>query len=144
MHREAVEHVHACHVVKVRGDIKQGMLVLAVVQRDAVIGAIKALYWLCKQDILCNFGDLHAIGKKCASLHKWLHPAEATRNWILVSCPTCVLKAMRVGRKWHHTYKPQTGMHSKLHFYIHTRGWVVSCFLHTSIAVSQCFDFWYK
>ena len=55
MHREALEHERACHVVKVRGGIKEAMQGQGVLQSDAVIGAMKCLYWLCKQGLSHNF-----------------------------------------------------------------------------------------
>ena len=55
MHREALEHEHACHVVKVQGGIKEAMQRQGVLQSDAVIGAMKCLYWLCKQGLSHNF-----------------------------------------------------------------------------------------
>ena len=51
MHREALEQERACQVVKVRGGIKEVMQEQVVLQRETVIGAMKCLYWLCKQEI---------------------------------------------------------------------------------------------
>ena len=44
MHREALEQERARQVVKVRGGIKEAMQEQVVLQRDAVIGAMKCLY----------------------------------------------------------------------------------------------------
>ena len=46
MHRKALEQERACQVVKVQGGIKEAMQEQVVLQRDAVIGAMKCLYWL--------------------------------------------------------------------------------------------------
>ena len=40
IHREALEHKHACHVVKTLGGIKEAMQGKVVLQRDHVIGAM--------------------------------------------------------------------------------------------------------
>lgn len=51
MHQEALEQEHACQVVKAQGGIREAMEEQVVLQGNAVIGAIKCLYWLCKQEI---------------------------------------------------------------------------------------------
>lgn len=51
MHREALEQECVCQVVKARGDIREAIEGQVVLQRNAVIGAMKCLYWLCKQEI---------------------------------------------------------------------------------------------
>ena len=55
IHREALEHKHACHVFKTMEGIKEAMQGKVVLQRDHVIGAMKCLYWTCKPQISHNF-----------------------------------------------------------------------------------------
>ena len=49
-HREAVEQERACQIVKCRGGIREAIEGQVVLQRNAVAGAIKCLYWLCKRE----------------------------------------------------------------------------------------------
>ena len=51
MHKEALEQERACQIVKARGGIREVMQWQVVLQRKAVGGAMKCLYWLCKQEI---------------------------------------------------------------------------------------------
>ena len=51
MHKEAVEQERACQVVKARGGIREAVQGQVTLQKSAVIGAMKCLYWLCKQEI---------------------------------------------------------------------------------------------
>ena len=50
MHREALEQERACRVVIARGGIREAVEQQVVAQREAVVGAMKCLYWLCKQE----------------------------------------------------------------------------------------------
>ena len=51
MHKEALEQEHACQIVKARRGIREAMQGQVVLQRKAVVGAMKCLYWLCNQEI---------------------------------------------------------------------------------------------
>ena len=51
MHKVALEQERACQIVKARGGIREAMQGQVVLQRKAVVGAMKCLYWLCKQEI---------------------------------------------------------------------------------------------
>ena len=51
MHKEAVEQERACQIVKARGGIREAVQGQVALQRSTVIGAMKFLYWLCKQEI---------------------------------------------------------------------------------------------
>ncbi len=51
MHKEALEQECACQLVKARGAIREAVQSQVSLQRSAVVGAMKCLYWLCKQEI---------------------------------------------------------------------------------------------
>lgn len=51
MHREALEQERACRMVKARGGIREAMEDQVLLTRKAVIGAMKCLYWLCKEEM---------------------------------------------------------------------------------------------
>ena len=51
MHKEALEQERACQIVKARGGIREAMQGQVVLQRKAVVGAMKCHYWLCKQEM---------------------------------------------------------------------------------------------
>ena len=51
MHKEAVEQERACQIVKACGEIRETVQGQVALQKSAVIGAMKCLYWLCKQEI---------------------------------------------------------------------------------------------
>ena len=51
MHREALEQERACKMVRARGGIKEALDKQVTLQRQALIAAMKCLYWLCKQEI---------------------------------------------------------------------------------------------
>ena len=63
MHREAVEQERACQIVKCRGGIRKAIEGQVVLQRNAVVGAMKCLYWLCKREIAhtTNFKPLLSL-----------------------------------------------------------------------------------
>ena len=63
MHREAVEQERACQIVKCRGGIREAIEGQVVLQRNAVVGAMKCLYWLCKREIAhtTNFKPLLSL-----------------------------------------------------------------------------------
>ena len=46
MHKEC-----ACRMVKARGGIREAMQEQVVLTRTAVVGAMKCLYWLCKEEM---------------------------------------------------------------------------------------------
>ena len=51
MHKEAVEQARACQIVKACEEIRETVQGQVALQKSAVIGAMKCLYWLCKQEI---------------------------------------------------------------------------------------------
>ena len=51
MHKEGLEQERAHRAVKARGGIAEAMQKQLLLSREAVIGAMKCLYWLCKQEI---------------------------------------------------------------------------------------------
>ena len=51
MHKEGLEQERARRAVKARGGIAEAMQKQLLLSREAVIGAMKCLYWLCKQEI---------------------------------------------------------------------------------------------
>ena len=63
MHREAVEQERACQIVKCRGGIREATEGQVVLLRNAVVGAMKCLYWLCKREIAhtTNFKPLLSL-----------------------------------------------------------------------------------
>ena len=65
MHREALEQERVCQVVKARGGIREAIERQVVLQRNAVIGAMKCLYWLCKQEIPHTIYELLATVVFC-------------------------------------------------------------------------------
>ena len=51
MHKEALEQECTYQIVQGRTGIREAMQGQVVLQRKAVVGAMKCLYWLCKQEI---------------------------------------------------------------------------------------------
>jgi len=51
MHKEAVEQERTCQIVKACREIREVVQGQVALQKSAVIGAMKCLYWHCKQEI---------------------------------------------------------------------------------------------
>ena len=51
MHKEALEQERTCQILKARGGIREAVQSQVALQKSAVIGAMKCLYWLCKRGI---------------------------------------------------------------------------------------------
>ena len=71
MHREALEQEHACKMVRARGGIKEALDKQVTLQRQALIAAMKCLYWLCKQEIAhtTNYEPLLSLVKNLGCTH---------------------------------------------------------------------------
>ncbi|KAL5494009.1 hypothetical protein EMCRGX_G015277 [Ephydatia muelleri] len=71
MHREALEQERACKMVRARGGIKEALDKQVTLQRQALIAAMKCLYWLCKQEIAhtTNYEPLLSLVKNLGCTH---------------------------------------------------------------------------
>ena len=81
MHKEAVEQARACQIVKACEEIRETVQGQVALQKSAVIGAMKCLYWLCKQEIA------HTTTSPCYPL-LWALVVIICLPWMLVATLT--------------------------------------------------------